>query len=912
MLARRRHSSDRATSLILRAHPIAMICSRCPTAAVLAVLLASSALAQETLPGTHAPETTPATPAADPSAAIPVIGEAPIYSDPAQPVEKRVADLVRRMSLAEKAAQLRNSAPAIARLGVPAYDYWSEAAHGVANQGLATVFPQAIGNAASWDLANIRAMGHVIGVEGRGKFNDEFGRTGGSRQFRGLTFWAPNINIFRDPRWGRGQETYGEDPFLTARMGVAFIQSVQGDDPNHYLALACAKHYAVHSGPEATRHTANVEPTEIDFWDTYLPHFEAAVREGKVGSVMGAYNRVYGASASGSTLLLTEILRDRWGFKGYVVSDCDAVTDIFRNHKIVPTAAEAAALALKAGDDLECGRTYAALVPAVQQGLLAEADVDRALQRVLTYRFRLGLFDPRDKAPFTQYTLADVDTAANRALALKLAHESIVLLKNDGVLPLDKSKVKRIAVVGPNADARLMLYGNYNGTPATSVTMLEGVRAALGAAPTDSASPEEQARGLHRWTTTSGAQISAAQGTDYAAGNGGGRGGRGGRGGAPTGVVPTIESLRPSLALSEAQAATIAPMLDELTREQAAGAASRDRFNTLAQTLSARIFTAVALSTEQKIKLATAINSALIGESHSGAGLGGRAPGLLALVAPQESGPESADFKTAVALAQESDVVLFFGGINADRFEGEQRDRSAIELPTVQTDLLKALQATGRPVVFVNCSGSAVAMPWEADHLPAIVQAWYPGEAGGTAVADVLFGSYNPAGRLPVTFYRSTLDLPPFADYSMKNRTYRFFTGKPLFAFGHGLSYTKFGYANLKLAAPQVTNDGTINVSVEVTNTGSRDGEEVVQVYAHEVGLANPDRAQQSLVGFSRVAIAKGQKKTVAIAIPASALRHWDVSKKDYIVDAAAYELRVGAASDDIRSTATVRIAAKG
>ena len=533
----------------------AMIRSHRSLAAVLAVFFVLRAVAQETLPGSHEPDTGAAAPAVNTAATAPQIAEPAIYRDPAQPLEKRVADLVRRMSLAEKAGQLRNSAPAIARLGVPAYDYWSEAAHGVANQGLATVFPQAIGNAASWNLANIREMGRVIGIEGRGKFNDEFGRTGASRQFRGLTFWAPNINIFRDPRWGRGQETYGEDPFLTSRMAVAFIQSVQGDDPDHYLALACAKHYAVHSGPEATRHSANVEPTEVDFFDTYLPQFEAAVREGKVGSVMGAYNRVYGASATASKLLLTDILRDRWGFKGYVVSDCDAVSDIFQSHHIVATAAEAAALAIKSGDDLECGRTFSSLVPAVQQGLLTEADLDRALTRVLTYRFKLGLFDPVEKMPFSNYTLADVDTPEHHALALKMAHESIVLLKNDGVLPLDKAKVKRIAVIGPNADARLMLYGNYNGTPSTSVTMLEGLRAEFGAAPTDTASAEEQVRGIHRWTAPGGVQIAAAQGTDYAQANAGGRGGRGGgrggRGGAPTGGVPTIDSLHTSLGLTD-------------------------------------------------------------------------------------------------------------------------------------------------------------------------------------------------------------------------------------------------------------------------------------------------------------------------------------------------------------------------
>ena len=844
-----------------------------------------------------------------PQTPVPSVTDPVIYTDPTQPLEKRVADLVRRMSLTEKALQLRNGAPAIERLGVPRYDYWGEALHGVANQGLATVFPQAIGNGASWNPALIRQMGQVIGIEGRGKFNDEFQRTGGSRQFRGLTFWAPNINIFRDPRWGRGQETYGEDPFLTARMGVAYIQAVQGDNPDYYLALACAKHYAVHSGPESTRHSAYVTPTEADFYDTYLPQFEAAVREGKVGSVMGAYNRIFGSPANASTLLLTDILRDRWGFQGYVVSDCDAVTDIYQNHRVVATAAEAAALALKAGDDLECGSTYASLVSAVQQGLATEADVDRALTRVLTYRFKLGMFDPPEKVPFSKYTLADVDTAEHRALALKMAHESIVLLKNTGVLPLDKTKVKHIAIVGPNADARLMLYGNYNGTPALSVTMLEGILAAFGAAPADTASTDEQARGIHRWSSPAGVQIAAAQGTNYSVQAAGGRGGRGGAAPTATAVLlPTIENLRATLSLNETQAAAIAPLLSELSQAQAGATATQDRYNALARSLSARIFSAVALTTGQKIQLATVINALTIAENHSGAGLGGRAPGLLTLTAPQLNGPDSPDFKSALALAREADVVLFFGGINADQFEGEQRDRASIELPAAQTELLQALHATGKPVVFVNSSGSAMAMPWEADNLPAIVQAWYPGQAGGTAVADVLFGDYNPAGRLPVTFYRATSDLPDFSDYHMKNRTYRFFTGQPLYAFGHGLSYTKFSYANAKVSAPQIAGTGTLKVSVEVTNTGTRDGDEVVQIYAKEVGLNDPARAQQNLVGFQRVSLTKGQKTTVEISIPATTLRHWDESKKDYVVDAANYELRIGAASDDVRSTVTARV----
>ena len=808
---------------------------------------------------------------------------AALYADPAQPVDKRIDDLIRRMTLQEKAAQLGNTVPAIERLGVPAYNYWNEALHGVARAGTATVFPQAIGNGATWDPALVRTIGDTIATEARGKYNDALraGPWSGSQwKYFGLTFWSPNINIFRDPRWGRGQETYGEDTFLTSRMGVAFIEGLQGDDPNMLKTLACAKHYAVHSGPEPTRHVVNVDPSEVDFYDTYLPHFEAAVREARVGCVMGAYNRVYGDSASGSTLLLTDILRTRWGFDGYVVSDCDAVGDIFNTHRLTATLAEAAAIALKAGDDLDCGGSYNSLVAAVGQGLATEADVDRALHRVLAGRFRLGMFDPPEKNPYAKYTLADVDTPANQALALKAAHESIVLLKNTGVLPLDPAKLKRIAVIGPNAAARPMLLGNYNGMPSKSVTLLEGIRAAVGAGVTV--------------TTAPGCPIVPGAAASRAMAAGGDEAG----GGAGS-TLPTIEEFTAALKLTPVQVAAIKPII--AMDEGGAANALRQKIKTSDSRTQGLEKIDALLTPAQRPELAR---------------LAGGPIGVPAVI--EQTGPDSPDFKAAVALAREADAVIFVGGIDSS-IEGEEirglvldgfagGDRTAIELPAVQTELLQALHATGKPVVFVNCSGSAMAMPWEDANLPAIVQAWYPGQAGGTAVADVLFGTYNPSGRLPVTFYRSTADLPNFEDYSMKNRTYRFFTGKPLYAFGHGLSYTKFTYGAAKVTNPAVANNGTIQVSVDVTNAGARDGDEVVQVYAHETGLTDPTRPRQNLVGFQRISLAKGQKTTVSISMPASALRHWDTAKKDYVVDAAAYELRVGAASDDIRATLPVRV----
>ncbi|HUD84264.1 MAG TPA: glycoside hydrolase family 3 C-terminal domain-containing protein, partial [Candidatus Saccharimonadales bacterium] len=595
----------------------------------------------------------------DPAALIPPVVEGPVlWKDPTQPLEVRVKDLVSRMSLAEKAAQMHNTAPAIPRIGLPAYNYWNECLHGVARSGVATVFPQAIGMAAMWDTPLLHDIAGAIATEARAKHN-EYASThnGDSAKYYGLTFWTPNMNIFRDPRWGRGQETYGEDPFLTARMAVAFITGLQGDDPKYVEAMACAKHFAVHSGPESSRHTYDAEVPERDFYETYLPHFEAAVREAKVGTVMGAYNSVYGEPATSSTLLLSDLLRKQWGFQGHVVSDCGAIYDIFANHKKVATAEEAAARAVKAGCDLCCGNEYSALPRAVREGLITEAEMDVSLERVLTARFRLGLFDPPEQVAYARIPFSENDTGAHHALAMRASRESLVLLKNDGVLPLNRARIKRIAVVGENANSVETLLGNYNGTPSHPVTILDGIKSVAG---------------------------------------------------------PGVE-------------VTYQPGCPLAVRKDGSGKPS---------------------------------------------------PEMIA---------------SAVKAAAAADVVIYVGGLNP-QLEGEEMpvnyvgfgggDRTDIALPAVQVELLKALQATAKPVVFVNCSGSAVAMVWAAENLPAILQAWYPGGEGGHAVAEALFGDINPAGRLPVTFYRSTADLPAFDDYSMSNRTYRYFTGKPLFAFG--------------------------------------------------------------------------------------------------------------------------------
>jgi beta-glucosidase len=711
---------------------------------------------------------------------IPDVKEAPFYKDPSQPMDRRIDDLIRRMSLREKLGQMLNSAAAIPRLGVPAYDYWNECLHGVARAGLATSFPQAIGMAAMWDPALLHDIADAIATEARAKHHDAV-RRGSRPEYYGLTFWTPNINLFRDPRWGRGQETYGEDPFLTGRLAVSFITGLQGSDPRYVKALACAKHFAVHSGPEPTRHIFNALPSEQDLYDSYLPHFEAAVREAQVGAVMSAYNRVYGESATASPLLLTELLRGKWGFQGHVVSDCDAVSDIWATHRIVPTPEEAAARAVKAGCDLNCGDQYYALSRALKKNLLTTQDIDQALRHILTARFRLGMFDPDSLVPYAQIPISEVDSPAHAALALRAAEESMVLLKNTGVLPLERSHLKRLAVIGANADVVPMLLGNYYGTPSHPVTILQGIKEAAG-------------HGI------------------------------------------------------EVVAATGCPLALKRGESPAAG---------------------------------------------------------------------SARFAAAVKLARTADVIIYVGGINP-KLEGEEMqvdydgfsggDRVRIELPAVQTALVQALQATGKPVVFVNCSGSAIAMPWEAEHLPAIIQAWYPGQAGGTALARILFGECNPSGRLPVTFYRSTDDLPPFEDYSMTNRTYRFFTGRPLYAFGHGLSYTRFQYGPVTLDSERIATDGVVTVGVKVTNAGERDGDEVVQAYFRHPGQTDLKLPRQRLCGFQRVSLPRGTSAVVRLTIPASAFRSWDPKAKSYVVEPGDYLLEVGASSADIRETVRIRL----
>ena len=714
---------------------------------------------------------------------VPDVKEAPIWRDNTKSMDARIDDLIRRMSLAEKVNQLKDDAPGIERLGLPAYRYWNEALHGVANNGAATVFPEPVGGAASWNPQLFHAEGNVIGVEGRAKFNDYANaHNGDSKWWTGVDFWTPNVNIFRDPRWGRGQETYGEDPYLTGSIGVEFVKGMQGDDPKYMLSMACAKHYAVHSGPEAQRHTIDVKAADRDLYETYLPQFERVVREGHVAGVMSAYNSVDGVPASASTFLLTDTLRKSWGFEGYICSDCDAIGDVWRSHHYVATAEEAAAAAIKAGCDLCCGSDYNALVRSVQQNLVTEKDLDKALHYTLWIRFRLGLFDPADQVAYSKYTIKDNDTPEHEKVALDLARQSIVVLKNEGILPLDRAKYKKIAVIGPNSDSKSMLEGNYHGSASHPVSILAGIKQLVG--------PDVEV------TNALGSAINTDRRTAPYSGQ-------------------DSNSNRP---------------LEDLNAE-------------------------------------------------------------------------------AMKNAADADLIIYVGGITAGQ-EGEQFDRANIELPDIQEKLVEALQATGKPMVMVNCSGSAMALPWEAEHLPALVQAWYPGEQGGRAVAEVLFGDVNPSGHLPITFYKATSDLPAFADYSMANRTYRYFTGQPLYAFGHGLSYTTFDLAAGKLDANKIAPDGKVNVTFTVKNTGKRDGDEVAQLYYRHVNSKVP-QPKLSLCGFSRVSVKSGSSTDVTIEVPAERLRYWDDTKKQYVVESGDYEFLIGDASDDIKLKLPLTIAAQ-
>ncbi|HTI62933.1 MAG TPA: glycoside hydrolase family 3 C-terminal domain-containing protein, partial [Gemmatimonadaceae bacterium] len=718
--------------------------------------------------------------------------------------EERARDLVSRMTLDEKVSQMKDVAPAIPRLGVPAYNWWNEALHGVARSGLATVFPQAIGLAATWDDSLMFRVATTISDEARAK-HQEYLRQDSRQRYQGLTFWSPNINLFRDPRWGRGQETYGEDPFLTGRLAVQFIRGMQGDDPKYLKTVSTVKHYAVHSGPEPDRHSFDAVVSERDLRESYLPHFEAGIREGGAYSLMCAYNAIYGKPACASDLLLAEILRGEWKFPGYVVSDCGAINDIYLHHKYVATAAEAAATGVKTGTDLECGQVYSNLIDAVHSGLITEAAIDTSVTRLMLARFKLGMFDPPERVRWAKIPFSVLDQPANRTLALRAAHESIVLLKNaNDALPLRKD-LGTIAVIGPNADQARMLLGNYNGEPADPITPLRGIREAVSkkthvlyALGSDLATgfPVLELAPPSAFTTRSGkhgvdvdvfathtiegkplfSRVDSTVNVNW-------------RDGAPrAGMNPDDFGVRWTAAFHP-----------PVTGDYRLGLVGTMKFRLFVN--DSLIFRSVypthdgefpdprlAQSPPMRFEAGKTYRVRVEAEETTG-----DAQLQLMWATPNEALQAS-----AVRIARQADAVVMVLGLTS-RLEGEEMpvqidgfhggDRTSLDLPAPQEQLLEKIVSLGKPTVLVLMSGSALSTDWAQAHVPGILEAWYPGQAAGTAIADVLFGDYNPGGRLPVTFYRSVNDLPPFTDYGMANRTYRFFNGTPLYPFGHGLSY---------------------------------------------------------------------------------------------------------------------------
>ena len=786
--------------------------------------------------------------------------------------EQRVTDLVSRLTLEEKVAQMSDVTPAITRLGIPAYDWWNEVLHGVARTPYrVTSFPQAIAMAATFDTNSIKLMADYSATEGRAIYEkaNRDGRTG--QRYVGLTYWTPNINIFRDPRWGRGQETYGEDPFLTAMMGKAFVHGLQGNDPKYLKAAGCAKHYAVHSGPEPIRHSFNVDPSKYDLWNTYLPAFKELITKSGVAGVMCAYNAFEGQPCCGSDLLMTDILRNRWKFTGYVTSDCGALDDFYNYHKTHPDAVSASADALYHGTDVDCGNVvYKTLLKTVQQGKTTEQQIDASLKRLFMIRFRLGMFDPPSMVKYANTPETVLESAEHKAHALKMAQQSIVLLRNENnTLPLKKNS-KKIAVIGPNADNAIAVLGNYNGNPSQIVTALQGIQNKLG---NGVQVVYEKAVSFTNDTllqySTNGQQFSWQGKKGFYAEYFNNKELKG------EPVVKRIEedinhdwqegqmvvdTLRANNFSARYSTEFTAVSNGDLTFEvnaddgyrflidgkEVLNAWTRNRWG-------ARTYK---LNTEANKKYR------IVFETNQGDGG--------ASVRLHTGHFVKTDFKALANRLKDADAIVFVGGISP-QLEGEEMrvdyqgfaggDRTTILLPSVQTELLKALKSTGKPVVFVMMTGSAIATPWESQNIPAIVNAWYGGQSAGTAIADVLFGDYNPAGRLPVTFYKSDSDLPSFTDYSMNNRTYRYFKGEPLYGFGYGLSYTNFMYDQLKLP-PSSIKGKTVPVNVRVKNSGKKDGEEVIQlyVYSQDKTIQSPLKA---LKGFQRVFLKAGESKTI-------------------------------------------------
>ena len=845
-----------------------------------------------------------------PASALLLAQPQPLYKNPSAPMEKRADDLLSRMTLEEKVSQLMNDSAPIERLGVPAYNWWNECLHGVARAGRATVFPETIGLAATWDTSLIFRVATAISDEARAKHH-EFVRRGKRNIYQGLTFWTPNINLFRDPRWGRGMETYGEDPFLTGRMAVQFIKGLEGDDPKYLKTVATAKHYAVHSGPESERHTFDAVVTEQDLRQAYLPQFEMAIREGGAYSVMCAYNRVDGLPACASPRLLEQILRKEWGFKGYVVSDCGAVGDIYLRHKTSPNAQSGVASALKAGTDLNCGVEYNNLVPAVKAGLASEADVNLAVRRLLLARFKLGEFDPPQMVKYAQIPYSVNDSEEHRKLAVETARKSIVLLKNEGhILPLSKS-LKTIAVIGPNANDAEVMVGNYNGDPTAPVTPLEGIRRKVGAnVRILYTRGGDLAANLPNFEVIPASALSSLKGEYFNSANFDGNNHRpreltypnSGQnvGGIPQGLKPLFTRADAKIDFKWWDGSPRADLKDDdfgirwsgflsapATGAYQLGAIGMNAFELYLDDKLIVRFNGIheRAYQYQPVELQAGKKYAIRLDYHE---FLNDADIQLVWSHPHDTRKSDVD-----EIVKQADAVVLVLGLSP-RLEGEEMrvpvegfkggDRIDLGIPRAQEELMQRVVAGGKPVVLALLNGSAVAVNWARDHVPAIVELWYPGQAGGTALADVLFGDYNPAGRLPVTFYKSAGDLPAFTDYNMKGRTYRYFTGEPLFPFGFGLSYTTFAYRNLKLAKQSKVGD-EVKVTVDVQNIGKTAGEEVVQLY-----LTRPTR---SLEGFTRISLAPGETRNVQLVLSA---RQFSTIRQDgkRVITPGSFEISVG------------------
>jgi beta-glucosidase len=820
------------------------------------------------------------------------------YQNTQLSVDDRVEDLVSRMTIEEKVTQLFNQAEPIDRLGVPAYNWWNECLHGVARAGKATVFPQAIGLSATFDQDLMFRVADAISDEARAKHH-YFAANNVRSIYTGLTFWTPNINIFRDPRWGRGQETYGEDPYLTGRMAVNFIKGLQGNDPKYLKTVATAKHYAVHSGPEFTRHTDNIFVSDRDLYDTYLPAFKTVIRDANVQSVMCAYNRFRDKPCCGNDILLSNILRNRFGFNGYVVSDCGAISDFYTKtaHYVVPTSTQAWGWSLSTGTDLNCEQSRAFLVnnldSAIRVGIVNESDINTSVRRLFRARFMLGLFDPDDQVNYSKIPFSVVGSDKHLKLSQEAAEKSLVLLKNTGILPL--KNIKKIALIGPNANNFAILIGNYNGEPIRPITPLKALREKLGA---------------QNVFYTPGCPIVPGVYTDLEIIN-------------PTYLFHTESGKLKSGLKAEYFANTkfdgtpklvqVDPKIDFYWMKSPLNNLIEDQFSIRwSGVLVPKKSATYQFGGNVKFKINKVIADSKGVVLEKGKKYEITAELVVASSSSMNSIEPSATLswteitrdyhKEALEAAAKADVVIFCGGISAN-LEGEEMplvidgfshgDRTHISLPKIQEDLLKDLHKTGKPVVFVNFSGSAMAMNWEDENLPAIVQAFYPGETAGTALTRMLFGEFNPSGRLPVTFYKSEKDIPDFSNYDMQGRTYRYFKGTPLYTFGYGLSYTTFDYSNLLVNETSAT-ETPVNVTVEVKNSGKVDGEEVVQLYVSNK-TAKSEVAIIALKGFQRINLKKGEQKSVTFKLNPEDFSVTNGDAKQ-VVEPGTFEISVGGA----------------